>query len=334
MKNSPLVSVLMPVYNGERYLSEAIESVLSQTYTHFELIICNDGSTDKSEEIILSYKDERIRYVKNENNIKLIATLNKCIDLAKGKYIARMDADDISLPNRLYQQIQFLEKHTDYVLCGSWAYLMNDNGERTGRIKNIDSHSLIKTALFFTCSIIHPTVVCKTEVMKQFKYNVNALHCEDFDLWVRMANSGLKMINLPQFLINYRWHRTNISNVNSDYQLQQKKEILRPDIEIFLNRTISDYELDLHFYSFQLYQFSQKKELEFDLNEEKKWFLYLIKQNKLQKKFQQSDFIAFVWSRWIVCCVYNRKKWNSFIINIQWYNPIVFIKALKLLLYK
>jgi glycosyltransferase involved in cell wall biosynthesis len=99
------ISVLMPVYNAEKYLKESICSILNQTYGDFEFLIINDGSTDKSEEIILSFKDERIVYHKNESNIKLIATLNKGIALARGKYIARMDADDISLPDRLLHQV-------------------------------------------------------------------------------------------------------------------------------------------------------------------------------------------------------------------------------------
>jgi len=98
--HQPLISVIMPVFNGEKYLSLAIESILEQTFTDFEFIIINDGSTDDSEKIILSYQDRRIRYIKNKENLNIGRTLNKGIDLAKGKYIARMDCDDISLPNR------------------------------------------------------------------------------------------------------------------------------------------------------------------------------------------------------------------------------------------
>ena len=114
--SKPLVSVLMAVYNGEKYLLEAIESILNQTYTNFEFLIINDGSTDSTEEIILSYSDQRIRYIKNEQNLKLIASLNKGLDLAKGKYIARMDADDISLPDRLEKQVNFLERNSTKLL--------------------------------------------------------------------------------------------------------------------------------------------------------------------------------------------------------------------------
>ena len=118
MNNLPLITVLMPVYNGEKYLQQAIESILKQTFTDFEFLIINDGSTDNSENIILSYDDSRIRYIKNEENLRLIRTLNKGIELAKGKYIARMDCDDISLPYRFEKQLKEFQNnpHLDMVV--------------------------------------------------------------------------------------------------------------------------------------------------------------------------------------------------------------------------
>ncbi|HGF9542707.1 TPA: glycosyltransferase family 2 protein, partial [Acinetobacter baumannii] len=129
-----LVSVVLPAYNAELYLKEAIDSVLSQTFTDFELIILNDGSIDRTEEIILSYNDSRIVYVKNEKNLGLIGTLNKGINLAKGKYIARMDADDICLPERFKKQVDFLEKNNEIDLIGTNAIKINNNGDRIGVI--------------------------------------------------------------------------------------------------------------------------------------------------------------------------------------------------------
>lgn len=110
LNESPLISVILPVYNGENYLDKAIESILKQTYTNFELIIINDGSFDNTENIILSYNDKRIRYIKNEKNLKLIKTLNKGISLAKGLYISRMDADDIAIENLFQKQIETFTK--------------------------------------------------------------------------------------------------------------------------------------------------------------------------------------------------------------------------------
>src|ERR1017187_7276972 len=127
--NSPYITVLMPVYNAAPFLREAIDSILNQTFKNFELLIINDGSTDNCEEIILTYKDPRIRYIKNETNIKLISTLNKGIKLSKGKYIVRMDADDISFPDRIEKQVNYMETNPAIALCGTW---FSSFGDRAG----------------------------------------------------------------------------------------------------------------------------------------------------------------------------------------------------------
>ena len=331
----PLISVLMPAYNAEKYIGEAIKSVLNQTYTDFELLVMNDGSTDRTEDIILSFNDNRIRYIKNETNLKLIATLNKGIDLACGKYIARIDADDICLPERFEKQIKFLENHPDYVLCGSWAYLINSKGEKTGRIKYINNHSLLQISLLFSCPIIHPSVMARTEILKQFQYCHSALHTEDLELWLRIVNAGLQIANIPQFLIKYRWHDTNISAENDAFQTKKKQDLLKPYVESFIGREISKEELDMHLFSFRLYHLRQKKSISnSNLQAERQWLEFLSRRNKEIRKYCQTDFDAFLWSRWIVCCMATKKLLSIFAIRLAWYRPDVVFKAVKLLMYK
>lgn len=325
----------MPAYNAEKYLTEAIDSVLNQTFKNFELIIVNDGSIDRSKELIFSYTDERIKYFENETNIGLIATLNKGIGLCKGKYIARMDADDVSLPNRFRKQVTFLEKHPNYALCGSWAYLINDTSERTGRIKNIDCDNLLKISLLFTVPLIHPTTMIRTDVLQKFKYNPTALHNEDFDLWLRMVNTGVKIANIPHFLLKYRWHNSNISVLNEDYQIREKSTLLNPYLQNFIGKHISEKNFNLHLFSFRLYHLGQKKNvLATNLQDEKNWFKLLSQRNKEIKKYRQTDFDAFLWSRWIVCCLFTKKLFSVFNIKLPWYQPSVIFKTIKLLLYK
>ncbi len=334
MNSFPLISVLMPAYNAEKYIGEAIESILNQSFADFELLVINDGSTDKTEEIILSFEDKRIHYIKNDTNLKLIATLNKGIDLATGKYIARMDADDVCQPKRFAKQIDFLEKHPDYALCGSWAYLINNKGEKTKRIKYINEDELLRISLLFSCPIIHPTVMIRTDILKQFKYNPSALHTEDLDLWLRITNSGLKIANLPEFLFKYRWHDSNISIANEDFQTAKKFELLKPSIEDFLGRKMSDEELELHKFSFQLYHLGNKRNFSINLIEEKKWFEFLSQNNRKVKKYRQSDLDAFLWSRWIVCCISTKRWISAFSIHLPWYKINVMFKTMKLLWYK
>jgi len=331
----PHVSVLMPAYNAEKYIGEAIKSVLNQTFTNFELIVINDGSTDKTEEIILSYKDKRIRYIKNEKNIGVIATRNISVELATGKYCALLDADDVALPRRLEKQLQFLETHQDYVLCGSWALTIDGNGKKTGRIRFIDNRNLLKISFLFSNALINPSIMIRSEILKSFMYHPEILISEDFDFFLRIVNAGYKIANVPEYLIKYRWHDTNISVENEAFQTEKKFELLKPYIESFIGRKITKEEFDLHQLSFRLYHQGKKKEISsIDLHNEKHWLEFLSRRNKEVNKYHQDDFDAFLWSRWLVCCIAMRKFFSFFSIRLAWFKPNVIFKAIKLLVYK
>jgi glycosyltransferase involved in cell wall biosynthesis len=219
MEQAPLVSVLMPVYNGEEYLNIAIDSILNQTFTNFEFLIINDGSTDNTDNIILSYTDQRIRYIKNEQNLKLIATLNKGILLAKGKYIARMDADDISLPQRLEKQINFLENNPQIGLCGTFMKTLGNTKDYTiGYEVNSDN---IKFRLLFDTHFPHPAAVLRKSVLQEFKleYEAEFIHVEDYVLWNRMAEHT-ELAIIPEVLVIKREHENQISVVHLQTQQQ------------------------------------------------------------------------------------------------------------------
>lgn len=331
-----LISVLMPVYNGEKYLREAIDSVLAQTYSNFELLLINDGSIDSSKEIILSYTDPRIRYIENEQNLKLIATLNKGIDLAKGEYIARMDADDYCSPKRFEKQMAFLQKHSDIDFCSVWGNVVTEDGREIGKLKGIDAPELINCSLFFTNPINHPGLLCRTQILKTNKYK-NCTHAEDMELWITLRDQGYKMANIPKLLYTYRWYESNVSNTHSVEQKDNKKLLLKRQLEDFFSRTISEEELDLHQLSFELYRWEKKNGREISLNlieKEKKWLELLSQQNKKVKKFDKVCFDSLLFSRWIVCCLYKRKYREIFQINLPWYNARILHYTLKLLLYK
>jgi len=246
MIDFPLVSVLMPVYNGEKYLKEAIESVLHQTYTNFEFIIVNDGSTDVSEQIILSYSDDRIVYLKNTYNLKLIQTLNLGFSKAKGKYIARMDADDISLPMRLEKQVEFLEKNPDIGVLGTGVLLKTDK-ETTELLYHTDDAS-IRFALAFYCPFIHPTVMLRKTIVDELPvvFDVNYVHAEDYELWTRLAHVT-KLANLPAFLLEYRIHDNQISSQFTAKQTEMAMEIRKK----YLTHYFQD-EVDTFLFAFKL----------------------------------------------------------------------------------
>ena len=221
----PLISVAMPVYNGEAHLAEALESILAQTYTNFELIIIDDGSTDNSLQVLLQYqkRDIRIRLITRENR-NLATTLNDIIDLAQGKWVARMDQDDIALPHRFERQLEWLEQ-TGADIAGSWIQLFGTFDKRI--LKHSQTDDAIKMELLFGSPFAHPTVMLRAELVKQLHYDHAWEKAEDYDLWERAARAGWKMTNVPEVLLLYRQHGTQISTASSAKQHQLSQMIRR-----------------------------------------------------------------------------------------------------------
>ena len=240
----PLISVLMSVYNGEKYLREAIESILAQTFADFEFLIINDGSTDSSRDIILSYSDARIRLIDNEEKIGLTKSLNKGISLARGKYIARMDADDISMPERIEKQVGYMDIAEDYVLVGAGAYLIDANGNEIGRLDRPFTHEEILGHIFFFNPVIHPSVMFrKAPILKIGGYNPDIQKAQDYDLWLRLVDFNMKFCNLPSLLIKHREHEYSIEAVSFDDQEKYARATLKQAIKKNLNLDASEYHI-------------------------------------------------------------------------------------------
>jgi len=215
--NVPAVSVILPAYNCEKFIGKAIQSVLQQTFTDFELVIINDGSTDNTESIIHEFDDQRIVYLKNSNNQGLIYTLNKAIAHANGKYTARMDADDICLEERLAKQKTFLDQNEDIAVVASTIEFINEQDEKTG-IWELDRQTItpaqIRRAILKQNCIAHPTVMMHTEITKQMKYKEYQKNIEDYDLWLRLLNRGYKIAKLDEPLLLYRIHDSSITAIH------------------------------------------------------------------------------------------------------------------------
>jgi glycosyltransferase involved in cell wall biosynthesis len=207
----PMVTVLMPAFNAEKYIREAIESVLVQTFSDFELLIVNDGSTDNTGKIIRDFNDTRISCIE-QPNAGIAHALNIGLARARGKYIARFDADDICFPQRLEKQVRFLEEHPDYVLTGSDAEYLLENGEHLFNFSCIaHSHAEIMQKLYFYCPFIHSAVMYRKEaVAKAGGYPVHAHNFEDYLLWTQIVNYG-KLYNLPERLIQVRFNPGSVT---------------------------------------------------------------------------------------------------------------------------
>jgi len=240
----PKVTVLMPVYNAGRFLREAIDSILAQTFTDFEFLIIDDGSTDGSQSIIRSYDDSRIKFVQNENNLGVAATLNRGLDLAWGEHIARMDADDISLPRRLEKQIRFMEDKPEVGVSGTWIRLFGDQPRVVDRCPV--GASVVKAYLLFDNPMSHPSVIMRHEVMKKFNlhYDPAFSRTEDYDLWSR-ASQYFSMDNLPEPLVKFRFHNQSITSTTEKEMKEQTKKILQRELNK-LDISSTEEELEFH----------------------------------------------------------------------------------------
>jgi glycosyltransferase involved in cell wall biosynthesis len=222
----PLVTVLMPVFNAERFLRRAIESVLAQTFTDFELLIINDGSTDQSVSIIQSFQDERIRLVHNKQNSGVITTLNTGIMLAKGKYIARMDADDICVADRLAKQVSYLEEHPGTAVLAAHIMQINAHEEDLGTwdqdVQNSTAAELFRTMAKTNC-IAHPTIVIRKQIAQQYLYHKKQKGSEDWDLWMRLLSDGYRIEKLTDYLLKYRIHAASVTSVHNQSTTLEKK---------------------------------------------------------------------------------------------------------------
>ena len=234
MRQKPLVSVLIPCYNCEEYVEEAVMSIVKQTYSNLEILVIDDGSTDNTGCILqeLAKKDNRIKYIKNTTNLKLIKTLNKGLDLCKGKYIARMDADDISLPERIEKQVIFLEKHSEIGIVGTYIQIF---GVRKGVWRMDTSDKYIRAHLFCNTSFAHPTVMIRTSVLRDncLYYKTEYPHAEDYKLWCDMAQYT-KLANIPEVLLYYRINQNQVSNKFSKEQKETAQRIREGYINDFL----------------------------------------------------------------------------------------------------
>ena len=239
---SPKVTVLMSVYNGERFLREAIESILTQTFTDFEFLIIDDGSTDATAQILSEYagQDARIRIVTNETNIGLTKSLNKGIDLAKGEYIARMDADDVSLPERLEKQYRFFKNYPEYTVIGTWGEIINEKDEIIGMLQPEFTFETILSNTFWGCRLVHPsTFYRKKQIRLIHGYNETLAATQDYDLWLRIIAQGWKIANLPEILIQYRIHEKSISVSRNVFQEEVAYQVIQSALTNIFNITLS-----------------------------------------------------------------------------------------------
>lgn len=296
MSSDPRVTVLMPVYNGKKYLKESIGSILNQTFEDFELIIVNDGSTDESEAVIMEYHDPRINYVKNEKNLGLIETLNKGLDMAKGAYVARMDQDDISLSMRLEKQFQYMEKNIDVGVCGSWIRLTGKALPIT--IKNPIEHEDICCHSLFMNPLAHPTVMIRKKILEEnnLKYG-QFKSAEDFELWHRCSKI-CKLHNIPEVLLRYRITPGSITHSNKEDLSVTVNRVLAAKLKE-LSLEINEQDAEINRLLGNKYSFGKISEMQKVRGHLEK----LIEANTEKNIYPKEAFLKTLHYYWVISCV-------------------------------
>lgn len=292
LSSHPKISILLPVYNAEKYLPECLDSILGQTFYDFEIIAINDASTDNSLLILEKYavKDTRIKIFSNNSNKKLATTLNKGIELATAPLIARMDADDISYPNRLEYQYNFMKTHPEVSVCGTAAKILG-----TDDIWSVpETDDMIRSTLVFNSPILHPTVIYRTAVIRNHSgYDTNTVYAQDYELWHRLSQD--KSIIFANINIPLLYYRLTASEKSFNYKYTQEKtaDTIREKQLHLLNIYPTPEQLSLHNNISSYKKFNTLKEI---INV----YLWL---KQLSANEQSSHGIRYLcWQRWRHIC--------------------------------
>jgi len=212
-----VVSIILPTLNGGSWIFSSIKSVIDQTFSDWELIIISDGSTDNTENVVKSFNDDRIIYLKNENNLGIQKTLNKGLKKARGKYIARIDDDDKWIDkDKLEKQVEFLDNNPDHVLIGSGVVVLNEKEEELFRYLLPDTDKKIRNRLLSKNCFVHSAVMFRKQAVDKlggYSEDFRVKHLEDYDLWLRLGTVG-KLANLPRYAVSFMSRDTSISSVN------------------------------------------------------------------------------------------------------------------------
>lgn len=242
----PLVTVFIPLYNCEAYISDALESITNQTYSNIEIVIIDDGSTDNSVEIVNSYSDPRIRLIKNETNKGIPYTRNLGLQESQGKYMAIMDSDDIAYLTRIEKQVDYMETNPSIDAIGSYYEIIGGRFKKVMKPKNITSEE-IKAGLLFLNRIANPTSFLRLETINKYELEYNPAYfvAQDYDMWVQISKVGELSI-LPEVLLKYRTGHTNITKKSKSSKTIHRKKIndsIHQDILNFYNFDLTEVEL-------------------------------------------------------------------------------------------
>ena len=287
----------MPVYNAERYVKDAVTSILHQTYENLELIIIDDGSTDSSLQILESINDNRIKLVKNSVNRGQIYTRNLGLKMAKGEYIGMFDADDIAYPKKFKLQIDFLKKNKDYGMIGSWAKFIDEDGKKLhGSWKLRAKSEMIPSIMLFKNYFLQSAVVYRKDCISKFSFKEGFDIGEDYKIWLEII-TDFKTWNLQKYLVDYRIHKSSVMKSFPEKKLQTERVLFKQQLAK-LGIDVSENELNLHLlirHNNSIKSISTLKQVE-------KWLLRINESNKETLIYNKKIFARVIFNRWMKVC--------------------------------
>ena len=320
-----LLSIIMPAYNAEKFISQAIQSILDQTYNNFELIIINDGSTDKTKNIIESFDDKRIRYFENERNEGIVFSRNKGLKLAQGEYIGMLDADDIAYSKKFEEQITFLEQNKDFGMLGSWANFIDEEGVGLpGNWKLKAPPEMIPAIMLFKNYFLQSAVVYRKQCINQYSFREGFDILEDYLVWMEIIRKH-KVWNLQKYLIKYRVHSGGVTKMHQEERLEKEKKVFRLQLmELGIDATEQEIELHLLIRDDKpITNIATLKSIE-------KWLLKINEQNKSTKTYDQQMLAKVIFNRWLkVCAKAKSLHFKMFYNLIASEILFIFIKSFK-----
>ena len=310
----PAISVLMPAYNAATYIAQAIDSILQQTFRDFELIIVNDGSTDRTEDIVLSYQDNRIRYFKNDGNKGLTYTRNRLVGLSECKYIAFLDSDDFAVLNRLEVQYEILISNPELVLVSSSVMSLTESGEteQGNWLFNINEIQLPVHFLFYN-PIVTSAVMFKKESLPAEIFRDGYPPCEDYDLWVRMLFKKKGKV-IPDIHATYRLYNNSVSKRKADDARNNRNKVIVDQLEYYFPNMYSAEDAAIHL---SLVEFSLKNSLQ-DIPALEQWIYKILDLNSCYHHFEERILSQVLYERIL-------KKF----LRLQQYNISVFRTLLR-----
>ena len=287
----------MPVYNAERYVKDAVASILNQTYRNLELIIIEDGSTDNSIQELESIKDDRIKLVKNGVNRGQIYTRNLGLKLAKGEYIGMFDADDIAYPDKFKLQINFLEKNEDYGMIGSWAKFIDEDGKRLrGSWKLRAKPDMIPSIMLFKNYFLQSAVVYRKDCISKHSFKEGFEIAEDYIIWLEIIEK-YKTWNLQKYLVDYRIHKGSITKRKPERKLQVERILFNQQL-IKLGIEATKDELNLHL----LIRDARPIKTTSTLKQIEKWLLKIVDRNEDELIYNRKMHARVIFNRWLKVC--------------------------------